>query len=140
MARNRTGPPAKYETSEEFLDKFYEYLDHCVEVDRMPTMAGAAIWMGYANKQTLYEQKERDQSKYKKKGMSWTQAVEHCMTVMEDVLINDRSTMAIFVLKCKYRYKESFQIDNTHSGPDGKPIEHKWQVEVIDNAQDKDPA
>lgn len=128
-----------HRTPQEFIDSFQAYIDECKASKRLPTIPGACVAMGYKTKQSFYDQKKRKVKGEKKPGV-WVEAVELCSMIIEDQLINDRTTMAIFVLKSKWEYKDKFHLDNTHSGPDGKPIEHKWQVEVIDNAQDKDPA
>lgn len=127
---------SQYRTPEEFIEAFQEYIQHCEDKKKVPTIPGACIFMGYKTKQSFYDQAKRDK---KEEGTPWKDALEFCQMMTEDLLINDRSSMAIFVLKCRYEYMEKFKIDNTHGGPDGKPIEHKWQIEIIDRAEDTDP-
>ena len=131
-----TGKKPRHKTPEEFIEAFQEYIQHCEDKKKVPTIPGACIFMGYKTKQSFYDQNKRD----KDESTEWADALEFCGMMTEDLLINDRSSMAIFVLKCRYEYLEKFKVDNTHAGPDGKPIVHKWQVEVIDSAQNQDPA
>lgn len=56
------GQRPMYDSPEKFKEKFEEYCDHCdaSEGKERPTMSGAAWYMGFASRQSMYDYEKKE--------------------------------------------------------------------------------
>ena len=89
--------PREFTTEQDFEDKFNEYVEHCIERDRLPNVAGFASYCKM-HRDTFYKQKPR-----------YPETFDIIQSVLEDETINSKGVkeaLKIFILKAKYGYRE----------------------------------
>ena len=99
--------PAKYNTPDDFMAACRDYIGQCKANGDIPSIPGACIAMGFKTRQSFYDQADRD----KEGSTGWAECLEYCRLAIQDGLMNDRSTMAMFLLKAKWGYKEYQHIE-----------------------------
>ena len=55
----KRGRPTKYQTPEEMEKKLDEYFSHCEEVGDFPNVIGMALFLGFADRQSLRDNEQR---------------------------------------------------------------------------------
>jgi hypothetical protein len=124
MADNPVGRPSKYKP--EYCDQLREHMAQGFSLESF----GGVVKVCRA---TLYEWAEvhPDFSDAIKEGktasqLKWEQALQAAVVNPKGMNV----TPVIFALKCRFGFKETQAIE--HSGPDGKPIEHKNLSDLTD--------
>lgn len=101
-----------FKTSEDFINKFEEYVNYTLGKERLPNVAGFARYCKI-NRDTFYDQKEY-----------LPEAFGYIDTILEDEAINGRTndTFKIFYMKNKFKeiYKDRHEVDNTVNFKEGK--------------------
>lgn len=96
-----------FKTAKDFENKFKEYINYCKESERMPNVAGFAVYADI-NQDTFYAQKEYYSETFKK-----------INDMLEDEAINNHTlndARVIFYMKNKCGYKDKIENENiTHS-------------------------
>lgn len=121
------GRPSKY--TPELLAKARHYLDFYQEYgDQIPSHAGLSVELG-VNRSTIYEW-AKDPNK-----QEFSDIFAEILSTQERVLVakglsGDFNSAITKLVLGKHGYHE--KQDQTVSGPNGGPQEHKWTVEVID--------
>lgn len=93
-----------FKTSEDFENKFVEYIKYCKEEKRLPNVAGFSVYANI-NQDTFYAQKEYYSETFKK-----------INDMLEDEALNNQTlndARIIFYMKNKCGYKDRQEIDNT---------------------------
>ena len=86
-----------FKTSEDFIEKFKEYIENCKEEENLPNIAGFCVYCNI-NRDTFYAQEEYYSDTYKKVN-----------DILEDATINSKNindTFKIFYMKNKFGYKD----------------------------------
>jgi hypothetical protein len=96
------GQPRKFKTAQEFQSKFDDYLQDCIEKERLANIAGFCVFADM-DRQTYYNQKDYYFDTFKK--------IENAL---EDHTINAKihHTFKIFYMKNKFNYRDRHEIDN----------------------------
>jgi len=95
-----------FKTDKEFQNKFKEYIDYCHINERMPNVAGFAVYADI-NQDTFYAQKDYYSETFKK-----------INDMLEDEAINNHTlndARVIFYMKNKCGYKDKQEIDSNTS-------------------------
>ena len=123
------GRPSKY--NDELLEKAHEYLLKYKELGHtIPSHAGLAVYLD-VRRETLYawgsDDAKPEFSNILQKILE-TQELE----LVSNGLSGDFNAAITKLVLGKHGYHE--KQDNTHSGPDGKPIEidQEWRVQVVE--------
>lgn len=129
----KRGRPPIYKDAEKLAEKIAEYFDDgCITTRRdkmgiehemhIPTFTGLAHFLGYASRQSLYDQKKR--------GEDFSYTIESAFQFIEDqyeqnLHSGDSTTGSIFVLKCRAGWieEEKKQEQNTDK-------KHKFAITV----------
>lgn len=93
-----------FKTDNDFEKKFIDYIDYCNQKERLPNVAGFAVFANI-NRDTFYAQKEIYPDTFKKLN-----------DMLEDEALNNKytnDTLKIFYMKNKCGYKDRQEIDNT---------------------------
>ena len=96
-----------FKTEKDFENKFKEYVKYCNENNRMPNVAGFAVYADI-NQDTFYAQKEYYSETFKKVN-----------DILEDEAINNHTlndARVIFYMKNKCGYKDKQEIENNNQG------------------------
>ena len=96
-----------FKTDKEFENKFVEYVKYCKDNDRMPNVAGFAVYADI-NQDTFYAQKEYYSETFKKVN-----------DMLEDEAINNHTlndARVIFYMKNKCGYKDKQETDTNTQG------------------------
>lgn len=115
--RNPVGRPRIYETPEELeaeITAYFASLDDGENV-RPPTMAGLALFLGFANRHSLFDYKMRSPEFSHVMGKAIARVERH----HEERLSGTTSNGSVFWLKNHGAYKDQVE----HSGPGGGPVE-----------------
>lgn len=127
------GRPRKYETAEELEDAVFNYFKQFDEVDNLedlrkkPTVAGLALHLGFASRQSIYDYAEKGEFSY---------VIKRALLALEDfhegALSGNNVTGHVFWLK-------------NHGWADKKELDGSFDVtqlviEAIDDATDDDEA
>ena len=91
-----------FKTADDFENKFREYIDYCKNNDRMPNVAGFAVYANI-NQDTFYAQKDY-----------YSEAFKKVNDMLEDEAINNHTlndARVIFYMKNKCGYKDKQEID-----------------------------
>lgn len=105
--------PPKYDSPEQMREKLTEYFDECDKKQAIPSIAGMALFLGFADKQSIYDYEKRKVDR----DTGYACLLKKARLVIESVL-NDSTmskssaTGAIFRLKCNYGYKETQVVEN----------------------------
>lgn len=96
------GQPRKFKTAEELQKTFNDYLDYCIEEQRLANIAGFCVFADI-DRQTYYNQKNYYFDTFKR--------IEYSL---EDHTINAKinDTFKIFYMKNKFDYKDRQEIDS----------------------------
>jgi len=100
-----------FETKEDFINKFKEYVIDCKSKRNLPNVAGFCVYCDI-NRDTFYAQEEYYSDTYKKVN-----------DILEDATINARDindTFKIFYMKNKFGYKDRQELE--HSGEVNNPF------------------
>lgn len=86
----------KFKTSQEFENKFKEYIEYCKEKSKLPNIAGFCVFADM-NRDTFYAQQEYYSDIFKKVN-----------EILEDETINAdiNDTFKIFYMKNKFDYRD----------------------------------
>lgn len=115
--KKQRGQPRMYETPEEMQAKIDEYFNG----DGPKTITGLALYLGFADRQSLYDyQGLEDYSCIIKTARTRIESM------YEERLADPKPTGAIFALK-NMGWRDRQEVE--HSGKDGGPI--KWTLEVV---------
>lgn len=112
-ARRGKGQPRAFKTAKEFEDKFMEYVSYCRETERVPNVAGFAVYADI-NQDTFYAQKEY-----------YSEAFKKVNDILEDETINTeyfKDAFKIFYMKNKFGWQDKQEIDNNIANKDNKPF------------------
>jgi len=114
----------KFKTDKDLQDAIEEYFVGVLSDEKNPTITGLALHLGFESRQSIYDYEKSGKHSYTIKRARL--AIEENY---EQRLHGNNPTGAIFALKnFGWRDKTEQEI----SGPDGKPIETKWTVEIVD--------
>ena len=96
------GYPRKFATADDFVNKAKEYIIYCIDKDRLPNIAGFAVYCDM-NVDTYYAQKDY-----------YSEAYKEVETMLEDAVINGKAndTMKIFYMKNKFNYRDKQEIES----------------------------
>lgn len=97
------GQPRAFETEEDFLYKFKEYIEYCKENKRFPNVAGFCSYV-FITRETYYKQKEYYSDTYN--------IVE---AILEDEVLQHNTYMAQLYLKNKCGYKDKVETEQSGS-------------------------
>lgn len=98
------GRPRAFETSEDFEQKFTEYIEYCAENKRFPNIAGFCRYC-HITRETLYKQQEYYSDSY-----------NIVMSVLEDEVLQDNTYRAQLYLKNKFGYRDRQEVDQNVKG------------------------
>lgn len=104
------GRPRIYNSVDELSDKCEEYFANTSEEGTKPTISGLAIYLGFADKTTLYEYRDRPEFSYPVKKAISTIEMYH-----EENLFSGSVAGSIFALK-NMGWKDKVEQDIKHSG------------------------
>lgn len=96
-----------FKTANDFENKFKEYIDYCRVNERMPNVAGFAVYADI-NQDTFYAQREY-----------YSEAFKKVNDMLEDEAINNHTlndARVIFYMKNKCGYKDKIETENTTQG------------------------
>ena len=96
-----------FKTDKEFKDKYIEYIDYCNLKERVPNVAGFAVFCDI-NRDTFYAQKEIYPDTFKK-----------INDMLEDEALNNKytnDTLKIFYMKNKCGYKDKQEVEQSTQG------------------------
>ena len=96
-----------FKTEKDFENKFKEYVKYCNDNNRMPNVAGFAVYADI-NQDTFYAQKEYYSETFKKVN-----------DILEDEAINNHTlndARVIFYMKNKCGYKDKQEIESNNQG------------------------
>lgn len=116
--KSKAGRKFIFDTEEEFLDKFEEYIKKCEDSGRLANIAGFAA----------YCRMHRDVFYTTKRRFPWAGGMIE--NILEDYTINAdiNHILKIFYMKCKFKY-------NDRPEDDGK---EKNRVVIVDDLPDSD--
>jgi hypothetical protein len=121
------GRPLKIQSVAELQEKIDAYFKQCKEEKEPLTITGLGLVVGLSRKQLIeYTGKKEFRNTIK----TAKQKIENYAEIQ---LFKANPTGPIFALK---NYGWSDKQEHEHSGPGGKPIENKWTVEIIKDAND----
>jgi hypothetical protein len=95
-----------FKTEKDFKDKFIQYIEYCDTKERLPNVAGFAVYADI-NRDTFYAQKEIYPDTFKKLN-----------DMLEDEALNNKytnDTLKIFYMKNKCGYRDRQEIDNNNN-------------------------
>jgi len=127
---NKVGRPTKY--NKEILEKTIDYSKNYKEYgDIIPIIEGLSIVIGL-NKSTVYD--------WMNKHSEFSDAIEDLLAeqarcLMKGGLTGDYNPTIAKLLLHARGYSD--KVDSTISGPNGKPIETTWKVEVVSPEDNK---
>ena len=97
------GQPRIFETSKAFYNKALNYIELCNVSERLANIAGFCAF-ARINRDTFYQQKEYYSDTFKE--------VED---LLEDAALNHKATtMGIFYLKNKFKYRDKIETENVN--------------------------
>jgi hypothetical protein len=119
--KNRAvGRPPKYATPEEMEEGIKAYFNEMLMAERPPTLAGLALFLGFLDVMSLYDQESR-----KEYGAEFSYAVKKAVMKIqsnhEERLFGGNPTGSIFWLKTQAGWKET------------QVSEHTGSVIIVDN-------
>jgi hypothetical protein len=113
------GRPRIYESVEEIEEVIELYIGECKEKKEKPTITGATLYLGFCDKTTLYDYRDRD---------GFSHSVKRLLLFVENgyevSLQGSNVAGAIFALK-NMGWKDKSEID--HRTPDGVTVLYKQQ-------------
>jgi hypothetical protein len=132
----KTGRPPIYDDPKEMSNQIEAYFETLTDPEQniflqRPTITGLCLFLGFETKQSFYDYEKRPEFSY---------LVKRARMVIERTYENrlggTTPTGAIFALK---NMGWADTVKQEHSGPDGRPIEEKWDltVRVIDKAAER---
>ena len=102
MARPK-GHPRSFKDDKDFMNKFDQYLDRCVEAERLANIAGFCAYCSIS-RETFYAQDNY-----------YSDTFKVIQAKLEDEAINHKATsMGIFYLKNKFGYVDKVETSNTN--------------------------
>lgn len=123
MTKNKGGRPAFFKTQEELQEKIEQYFKEEVGYEEVgdsiipkpPTVAGLALYLGFSDRASLYDYKNRDEFSHIIK-----RAVSKIEEYAEKALLNGKGgTGSIFWLK-NHGWADKQNVE--HTGEGGGPI------------------
>ena len=90
----RNGRPPLYDTPEELDTAVCLYFANEQATNRRPTLAGLALFLGFADKQSIYDQEKR--------GEGFSYVIKRARTAIEHALSQGTVAMDIFLLKSPF--------------------------------------
>lgn len=104
LKRVRMGKPRIFKNEQEYLDKYYDYLDDCELKERCANIAGFC-WFSGISRSTFHEQSK-----------SFPAVYELITESLENEAVNyDRTQMGIFILKNKFGYRDKIETENVNT-------------------------
>jgi hypothetical protein len=101
--KQERGQPKAFETSKAFYDKALKYIESCNVSERLANIAGFCAF-ARINRDTFYQQREYYSDTFKE--------VED---LLEDAALNHKATtMGIFYLKNKFKYRDKIETENVN--------------------------
>jgi len=104
----KIGRPLIYDNVETLSEKCGEYFERCLENKKRPTISGLALYLGFADKSTLYEYRDREEFSYPIKT-----SILMIENALEEKLTESNVAGVIFALK-NMGWKD--KIENEFSG------------------------
>ena len=110
-----TGRPPVYESDKELKERIEEYFNSLIEEETQqyvtrPTMTGMALFLGYASRQSMYDNAKKEEFSY-----IITRAQQVIAMSYEEMLLTKVSSGAIFALK-NMGWKDKTETDITSAG------------------------
>jgi uncharacterized protein YjhX (UPF0386 family) len=115
MERKKRGRPAKHNTAKDLEMRINAYFDDLPE-GKPPTTAGLALYLGFSDRQSLYDQAGRGQDF----SCALKKAITNIESFHEEQLLKNGCTGSIFWLK-NHKWHDQQKLE--HTGADGGPIE-----------------
>jgi hypothetical protein len=106
----KVGRPLIIETPEEMADRVDAYMSECEEAERPPTLSGLALFLGFADRQSLFDYEGRDEFSCAIKKARAFISRHH-----EERLSGNNPTGSIFWLK-NAGWRDSREVDVTTGG------------------------
>lgn len=107
----KVGQPLAFESPNELLDLFFDYVDDCINNNECPNMAGFRGNKGIA-RTTLYKYEQKEEY-----GNAFTQIYD----ILEDKTFNNKSidpSTKKLALQSKFGYVDVLKTDNTNLNAD----------------------
>ena len=121
--------PAKYESAKDMQAGIVEYLHDCEISKKPPTLAGLALWLGFADRRSLLD--------YKSRGEDFSRTIAVAKSFIE-VDRNERLALGVpatglmFDLRCNHAWSDKSDSDKESGGSS------IIVVKVIDVGEDDD--
>lgn len=130
MTKNKGGRPRIINSPEAFEAAVTAYFEKCEHEERPPTMAGMALFMGFADRQSFY-----DYEKLPEYATATRRARARVEQHHEERMSGNTPTGSIFWLK-NHGWSDRHEV----SGPEGGPVYHEVVVkhEIVDAANPDD--
>ena len=97
------GQPRAFETEQDFLNRFDEYMTACISTEQLPNIAGFC-WFCKITRETFYKQQEYYSDTFNK-----------IQEGLENGALNHKATaMGIFYLKNKFKYRDKIETENVN--------------------------
>lgn len=105
---------AKYETPKQMEKAIIAYFKECEKKKKRPTKPGLALSLGFASRQSLWDNGNQ-------RGPEFKRVIKKAHTMIEDALCQLDSAMAIFQLKTYYALNDregSIELDESEANID----------------------
>jgi hypothetical protein len=117
------GRPKLYDTPEEYAAQCEAYFAECEANGERPMITGLTLFLGFADKTTLYDYRDRPEFSHSTK-----RSILRIEMAYEKRLEGNNVTGSIFALK-NMGWKD--KTESEHYGKDGKPIETSTTIKII---------
>lgn len=129
-----TGRPPVYESDKALKQKIEEYFNSLIDDETQqyitrPTMTGLALFLGYASRQSMYDNAKKEEFSY-----IITRAQQVIAMSYEEMLLTKVSSGAIFALK-NMGWKDKVETDITSKGNELKATPS--EIRFVNKRKDK---
>ena len=126
MSDRPRGQPRAFETEQDFLNKFKDYIDYCVEKERFPNIAGFARF-AEITRDTYYAQKEY-----------YSDIYTMTRDILEDEVWQDNTYRAQLYLKSVFGHtdRQAVESNNTNTNLNAEMTKEEAE-EVIKKAKEQ---